>query len=241
MNAQRDQSAASPDDGQGGSVTRGGAGIHYLVGGVTLSLVLLVFYAFVFEAEPPPYLEEDDLLLAEEAQVSGNQPRVVIEEVDFGEETGVAPEAIAEAEAITGMSVADAEEPEPAGSPEAVAVAEPSDAAEAPAGSDAAAPEATVAQAGTTPEEDVPAGTVPPPEGDFVIQVIATRSEQNARRIADSIRLTGMRAYTEVLEREGENLHRVRVGPFPTRSEAEIGRRDLQKLDYEDAVIIDLR
>lgn len=243
MSIQPVQSNGDPTAGREGRPAHGGVGVHYLAGGVTLSLVLLVFYVFVFEAEPPPFLEEEDLRVTEGAQVAGDRPRVVIEEVDFGEEVEIPEELTAKMESVT--SPAATEGSQGAGADDGAPAAGEEE--ESPAAAQSPSPEeAPVSEGGDSPQGDAAevaaaSDAAPPPEGDFVIQVIATRSAQNAQRIADEIGRAGMRTHIGLVEREGENLHRVRVGPFVTRSDAEIARRDLAEIGYEDADIIDLR
>ena len=58
-------------------------------------------------------------------------------------------------------------------------------------------------------------------EGDYAVQVGSFRKESNARAERDRIRDLGIPAYLEVVEYEGETMHRVRVGPVMGREEAE--------------------
>jgi cell division septation protein DedD len=62
-------------------------------------------------------------------------------------------------------------------------------------------------------------------EGTFTIQVVALRTRDDADKLVDRLGTKGYRAYLE--EGSGSGLHRVRVGRFADRNEAE---RVAQKL-----------
>ena len=229
-------SKPSPD---GDSFTvRAGALVHYVVGAAALALALLVVYVFFFEDEAPPFLFDHELSKPQKIEVSGARPVIVIEDIDFGERADQDGETLeskaavqpADTEAEAEQAASSAEEspnPEPSADESNQAPQE----AEEVAGSDASS-------------ENVRNGTVDEPapaSGDFVVQIIATRSPKTAERISAKVRDADLSSYIERIEHESQELHRVRVGPFATRGDAEIARRDLQGLGFDDAVVIDLR
>lgn len=63
-------------------------------------------------------------------------------------------------------------------------------------------------------------------EGVFTIQVVALKTEDAAESLLSRLKQKNYRAYLEGGEEAG--LHRVRVGRFPTRAEAETVARKLQ-------------
>jgi len=221
------------------------ARIHYLVGGFTLSLVLLVLYTVLFEKEAPPFLVDSEIREPQRLPVGGDRPVIVIEDIDFGEEPepeeNPEPVSVREAEPVPPEQVAD----ETAASAAGIDVANGSDQPVPPVAPSEQQSPGTAQQQPRQQETEPPASAlVPPPgdlKGDYVIQIIATSSPDTASNIVEEIRNAGMRPYVERIDREGQSLHRVRVGPFPGRGEAEVAKRDLGALGYEDAIIIDLR
>ena len=238
-------SKPSPD---GDSFTvRAGALVHYVVGAAALALALLVVYVFFFEDEAPPFLFDHELSKPQKIEVSGERPVIVIEDIDFGERADQDGETLeskaavqpADTEAEAEQTAPSAEEsPNPEPSADESNQAPP--AAEEVAGSDASAENVrngTVDEPARHPVSAEPA----PASGDFVVQIIATRSPKTAERISAKVRDADLSSYIERIEHESQELHRVRAGPFATRGDAEIARRDLQGLGFDDAVVIDLR
>jgi DedD protein len=58
-------------------------------------------------------------------------------------------------------------------------------------------------------------------KGGWSVQVGAFGSADSARRLVTDLKGDGLRAYVAPLERNGKTLHRVRVGPEPTRADAD--------------------
>ena len=76
-----------------------------------------------------------------------------------------------------------------------------------------------------------------PPASSFTVQTGAFRAANGAARLAEAIRAAGYPA--SVSETDG-GVHRVRVGPYADRSEANRVRRELRALGY-DALVVQLR
>lgn len=89
-----------------------------------------------------------------------------------------------------------------------------------------AAPPPT-AKSTTPPAEPAPqtvprtVAATPAAKGTWSVQVGAFGSADSARRLVADLRQDGLPAYVAPLSRNGKTLHRVRVGPEPTRAAAE--------------------
>jgi DedD protein len=57
--------------------------------------------------------------------------------------------------------------------------------------------------------------------GGWAVQVGAFSSAQTARKLVTDLKKDGLPAYVAPLDRNGKTLHRVRVGPAPTRADAD--------------------
>lgn len=79
-----------------------------------------------------------------------------------------------------------------------------------------------------------------PAEGGFVVQLGAFSNAGNAARLAEKVRENRFEAYTEVVSTTAGERTRVRVGPYPTRGEAEQARERLKarKLNYGEPAIL---
>jgi DedD protein len=77
----------------------------------------------------------------------------------------------------------------------------------------------------------------PAVEGRFVVQVGAFADAVRAREVRLKVEHAGLKTYTHVAEtKEGRRI-RVRVGPYPTREEAEKAAAKIKKLDLPAALL----
>lgn len=93
------------------------------------------------------------------------------------------------------------------------------------AGAEAPAPAApdTVAEAATETQaaaERAPTPATVPGSGRYAVQVASFGSVSNAKRLADTLRGSGYSVLSDTVSSDVGTLHRVRVGPYPTESEA---------------------
>lgn len=116
-------------------------------------------------------------------------------------------------------------------------------AAKATSASPAAAPAPTAAapsaakSASAAPSSPKSASAAPASGTRFALQVGAYANAGSARAQLDKARRTGLRAYTETVATAQGERTRVRVGPFPTREEAEKARATLKLAGMESAVV----
>jgi cell division septation protein DedD len=73
------------------------------------------------------------------------------------------------------------------------------------------------------PSRRPPAATSAPAasEGGFVIQVFSSPDDDQARKVLDRLTSGGFAAFISPVDVEGRVMHRVRVGPFSDRNEAD--------------------
>jgi DedD protein len=64
-------------------------------------------------------------------------------------------------------------------------------------------------------------GGTAPAEGGFVIQVFSSPDDDQARQVLDRLTSGGYQAFISPVDVDGRVMHRVRVGPFAERDEAE--------------------
>ena len=133
----------------------------------------------------------------------------------------IATESEATVPAAAGARAGTSTRPAPA---DAGATADQATAAAAP---DPAVSDATAASAqGQEPTGEAPApvepvpGT-PPANGRYVVQVASFSSTANADRLSGTLRSGGMPVMMDTVDSAAGTLHRVRVGPFAQRAEAE--------------------
>ncbi|MFC3338972.1 SPOR domain-containing protein [Paracandidimonas soli] len=75
-------------------------------------------------------------------------------------------------------------------------------------------------------------------KGNFVLQIAAYTSDQDARTRRDRLREAGVtNAYVETAQAGGKTTHRLRVGPFPTREAAQAAQARLRALGYDNGFI----
>lgn len=99
-------------------------------------------------------------------------------------------------------------EPEPA---EPVA-APPEPTRSAPPVPEAAPPE---------PARPAPAAAEPAASGSFVIQVFSTKDEAQAKKVLNDLKGAGFKAFLSPVKVASSTMHRVRIGPFQQRSQAD--------------------
>jgi cell division protein FtsN len=69
----------------------------------------------------------------------------------------------------------------------------------------------------------------PPPAtgGRYILQAGSSRNAADAERLRASLALQGMTAQVQPVTVNGETWHRIRVGPFASRAEADVAQRQL--------------
>lgn len=70
------------------------------------------------------------------------------------------------------------------------------------------------------------AGT-PAQEG-FIVQVFSSLDQAQARKVRGQLSAGGFTAFIAPLEKDGQTMYRVRIGPYPERAQAERAARDVK-------------
>jgi DedD protein len=74
-------------------------------------------------------------------------------------------------------------------------------------------------------------------EGRFVVQVGSFSDNVKARETRLKVEHAGLKTYTQVIEKDGKRLIRVRVGPFATKADADRAAEKVKGLDLQPAVL----
>ena len=74
-------------------------------------------------------------------------------------------------------------------------------------------------------------------EGRFVVQVGSFSDNAKAREARQKLEHAGMKTYTQVVDKDGKRLIRVRVGPFESRAEAEKAAQRVKGMDLQAAIL----
>lgn len=109
--------------------------------------------------------------------------------------------------------------------------------AETPKAAAAETPKPAAAETPKVATAQPRAGPAAPSGTRFALQIGAFANPGSARAQLDKARRTGLRAYTEKVKTAQGERTRVRVGPFPTRDEAEKARATLKLAGIETAVV----
>lgn len=89
---------------------------------------------------------------------------------------------------------------------------------------------------GATAARSAPPSNAATPSSGFVVQVGAFSAEANAMRVRDSLRAEGV-VTIEPRQTAGGRLYRVRVGPWPTRAEAEAALGGVAQKGFPAAIV----
>ena len=86
------------------------------------------------------------------------------------------------------------------------------------------------------PVAEAKSGAAKQPQGGFVVQVAAFSDRYGARSLVAKLKKVGFPGYTETVETDKGTLHRVRVGPYPSREVADAARAKLKAAGYSGVV-----
>jgi DedD protein len=221
---------------------------HRLIGAAVLVLMGVIGFPVLFDTQPRPIAVDIPIEIPDRNKVkplsapvtaaangpsAGGSVTAPPAAPKPEEKTAVAPATTAPAAIKTEAKPQAEPEPRPASKPEQKPVAraepEPKDSAFA---ADGAKAKALL--------EGKPAETAAAPavaEGRFVVQVGAFADPGKARETRLKVEKAGMKTYTHVAETKDGTRIRVRVGPFPTRADADKAADRIKALDLPVAVL----
>lgn len=223
---------------------------HRLMGAVVLVLVAVVGFPLLFDTQPRPVAVDTPIVIPDRQStpplssgtpvpasqapakplLPASEPVTAQASLDAREEVVLPTAPVAPAPQVEPAKatapVAKATDKEPAAKQEAPAAAPVK--ADKPAPAPAAKPkdDGDKAQALLEGKPSAKASA-----GRFVIQVGAFSDPTKLREVRSKLEQAGVKTYTQVVERDGKNTTRIRVGPFDTREEADKVAARIRKLD----------
>lgn len=210
-----------------------------LVGAVTLVILSVVFLPMILDSEPKQEQQEVDILIPSEDLVSESSPWMMPgEPVDHDSNTSTKsgeplPFSVPEFTQTDDESAelySTSRIPIPSSKPRlnrpVIQTNKPTIQAARPESIQATRPESIQA---ARPES-------PKVEGTFVIQLGAFADPTKAKQQQQNLAASGVDAYVETIKVGGNEMVRVRVGPFPTRKAAEEGYEKLKKMGLSGVV-----
>jgi DedD protein len=210
---------------------------HRLIGASVLVVVGVVGFPLLFDTQPRPISVDIPIEIPDRDKV---KPLSVPAPAPTAPVVSKAPPA--QTPASTGPVVA---APVPASTPAvttSVAKAEPESKTDTkPEPKPAPKAEAKPADDGAKAQallEGKPLATTPVlAEGRFVVQVGSFSDNAKAREARQKLEHAGMKTYTQVVDKDGKRLIRVRVGPFESRAEAEKAAQRVKGMDLQAAIL----
>jgi DedD protein len=219
---------------------------HRLVGATVLVLLGVIGFPLLFDKQPRPVAVDLPIDIPDKNKA---KPLVIPAPVPAASESvaPAAPTAPASAPAVpapVATPVAPVATPTPAPTaapvvavkPEPKAAVTPASAAMPAAKAASSAADAAKAQAlldGKPPADKKPEAA----EGRFVVQVGAFTDVTRAREARLKLEQAGLKTYTQVVQTGEVRKIRVRVGPFPTKAEADKAAAKIKKLDLPAAIL----
>jgi len=202
---------------------------HRLIGAAALLLAVAIIVPMLLDPNPKPVNENIPIDIPSER--TPFTPRLSLPPVpaaDAGtpppDQAPVVAPAKAESKADTRVEAkAEAKSAAPATSKPS---SEPKAAPTTVTKTDEATPSKTevARKASESPETAAPASKA----GKFAVQAAAPASEKAARELVEQLKKGGFTTYTEIVETKDGVRHRVRIGPYATREDAEKARARLK-------------
>jgi DedD protein len=216
---------------------------HRLVGATVLVLLGVIGFPLLFDKQPRPValdmpIDIPDKNKAKPLAIPTPAPAASVP-LATSAPTAPASEAAAPvAVAAPAPAPAPVSAPAPvvAAKPEPKAAVTPASAAMPAAKAASSAADAAKAQAlldGKPPADKKPEAA----EGRFVVQVGAFTDVTRAREARLKLEQAGLKTYTQVVQTGEVRKIRVRVGPFPTKAEADKAAAKIKKLDLPAAIL----
>lgn len=218
-----------------------------LVGAVTLVILSVVFLPMILDSEPKQEQQEVDILIPSEDVGSESFPWMTPgEPIDHDSNASTKsgellpfsvpefPQSDDEATEVYNASRIPIPSSKPRLNKPATQTNKPSSQAARPESIQAAKPEPVQ----TAKLESMPTAKTESPkvEGKFVIQLGAFADPTKAKQQQQSLAASGVDAYIETIKVGGNEMVRVRVGPFPTRKAAEERYEKLKKMGLSGVV-----
>ncbi|MES2483561.1 MAG: SPOR domain-containing protein [Pseudomonadota bacterium] len=225
-----------------------------LIGAAVLVLAGIVGFPLLFDTQPRPIAVDIPIDIPDRNKAKPlSQPGAPTAPVTMAAPPIASPPAVTPAPAVVAKVEPAAPTPAPAKpeapkpelakaatpKPEAAKPAAPDDGARAKALLDGklAAAAATTAANATNATNASSASSAASADDRFVVQVGAFADAAKAREARLKLERAGLKTYTHVAETKDGKRIRVRVGPFPTRAEADKAAQKVKGLDLPAAIL----
>lgn len=202
---------------------------HRLIGAAALLLAVAIIVPMVLDPNPRPVSENIPIDIPSER--TPFTPRLSLPPVPAADAGTPPPDqapvaAAPKAEPKTDLRAEAKAEAKPAAPAAPKPPSEPKAAAKTETKTDEAKPLAVEVprKASESPETAAPASKA----GKFAVQAAAPASEKAARELVERLKKGGFTTYTEIVETKDGVRHRVRIGPYATREDAEKARARLK-------------
>jgi DedD protein len=216
---------------------------HRLVGATVLVLLGVIGFPLLFDKQPRPValdmpIDIPDKNKAKPLAIPPPAPAASVPLATSAPSAPASEAAAPVAVAAPAPAPAPVAAPAPvvAAKPEPKAALTPASAAMPAAKAASSAADAAKAQAlldGKPPADKKPEAA----EGRFVVQVGAFTDVTRAREARLKLEQAGLKTYTQVVQTGEVRKIRVRVGPFPTKAEADKAAAKIKKLDLPAAIL----
>lgn len=191
---------------------------HRLIGAAALLLAVAIVVPMLLDPDPRPVNENIPIDIPSER--TPFTPRLALPAVPAADAAGTPPPDQPPAPAAGAPAKSDsAAAAKPAAPAESKPATKP-DARTEPRPAAADEPRTARADDAAKPAESAN-GAAAVKTGRFAVQAAAPANEKSARDLADRLKKSGFTAYTEKVDTKAGARYRVRVGPYPTRDDAE--------------------
>lgn len=231
--------AAAPGPNENLEVVRRRAR-HRLMGAVVLVLVAVVGFPLLFDTQPRPVAVDTPIVIPDRQSTPPLASAVPVP-------TAQAPAKpllpVPSPEAVSAQASLDSREEVVSPAAPVAPAAKPAAVKETPPAEKAPEKPAVVKQEpkpvvsakskddGNKAQALLEGKTAKPSAGRFVIQVGAFSDAAKVREVRSKLEQAGVKTYTQMVEKDGKNTTRVRVGPYETKEEADKVAARIRKLD----------
>ncbi|HSW18324.1 MAG TPA: SPOR domain-containing protein [Ramlibacter sp.] len=202
---------------------------HRLIGAAVLVLAGVIGFPLLFDTQPRPIALDIPIDIPDRNKTKPLALPAAAGPVTSAPETAVPPDAPAPVAAAPAAAPAQAS----AAAPVTPARPEPKPAAP----DDSTRAKALLEGQGAHAAAPTGAASAAAADGRFVVQVGAFADVMKARDARARLEKAGLKTYTHVAETKDGKRIRVRVGPFPTRGEADKAAQKVKGLDLPAAVL----
>ncbi len=225
---------------------------HRLIGAAVLVLMGVICFPLLFDSQPRPIAVDIAIEIPDKNKVKPLRPPTPAASA-HGAPKSAMPVEVAVAKVVPvpaasasravagnvssdGMITETADKPALAPKQLSKPESKPADKPVEKIASKSSAPESAktpVAAPAKEPEKKSPAAT----EGRFVVQIGAFSDNNKAHEARMKLERAGLKTYAQVIESKDGRRIRVRVGPFPTKQEAEKVGEKIKKLDLPVGIL----